>query len=162
MDPPAFPCVFIVLIKDILHGKAGTGGTDKITAPAGYAAAVIFLPHRMSCEFRSAVLRQPYLNLVLPHIVGLYILFRKLHGFQDFCKRLPPAVQLPADALPALYIPGLYIPGFNHIDSSVVIPGLVCSHGYAESTFAGMGASHQHKPHPLPKTSVIVILGPVI
>ena len=41
---PAFPGLWIIFIENILHGKTGTGGTDKIAAAAADTPSRIFLP----------------------------------------------------------------------------------------------------------------------
>ena len=44
-DPSALTDVCVVRVMYILHGKAGTGRTDKITSAAGYAALIVLFPH---------------------------------------------------------------------------------------------------------------------
>ena len=44
----AFTDFAVFLVEDVLHGKAGTGWADKVTASAGNTAAVVFFPHWQS------------------------------------------------------------------------------------------------------------------
>lgn len=45
VDAPPFSDPAVVRIEDVLHGKAGTGGTDEIAAAAVDTATVILFPH---------------------------------------------------------------------------------------------------------------------
>ena len=45
-DSAAFAHFSVVLIVNVLHGKTGAGGTDKIAAAAADAAVSVFLPER--------------------------------------------------------------------------------------------------------------------
>ena len=147
-DSPAFSHIGIFPVGDILHGKAGTGGTDKIAASAADTAVSVRFPDGIGKRFCGQMTGQTDFFFVGGDEV------RSDCTGDGVClgKVMQQCLRFAVD-------PHRF---FRKLQIQIIGIGAVGFHADAESVVAGLAASHQDEGSPLAQPVIIEILGSVV